>query len=129
MRIYLAGAINGRSDAECVDWRQEMKSVFPEHELVDPMVRDYRGKEEMNVDAIVEQDKRDIFSCDVVLVRYDKPSVGTSMEILYAWEQHIPIVLWTNQENLSPWLLYHCDFVGQMLDTVKSLVYRAYLGY
>src|SRR5258707_4663776 len=37
---------------------------------------------------IVENDKADIDKSDVLLVNYVKPSVGTSMEILWAWLAH-----------------------------------------
>jgi hypothetical protein len=84
-KIYLCGPINGCTDEECKDWREAVKAKWPD--AIDPMRRDYRGKEDESVKQIVELDKIDIMNCDVVLVNYDKPSVGTSMEILYAFER------------------------------------------
>lgn len=108
MKIYLAGAINGCTDSECKDWREYVKSLIGEENTLDPMRRDYRGREMNCVDEIVEGDKTDIDNCTHMLVYYDKPSVGTSMEILYAWERKIPVFLITNKETrLSPWLVYH----------------------
>jgi nucleoside 2-deoxyribosyltransferase len=65
---------------------------------------------------IVENDKIDIDASDVVLVMYDKPSIGTSMEILYAWERGKRIVIVCRPETrLSPWLIYHSHGVEHSL--------------
>jgi nucleoside 2-deoxyribosyltransferase len=112
MKVYLCGPINGCTDAEAKDWREAAKTAIPGFVWVDPMARDYRGRElEPGVaKEIVENDKADIDGCHMLLVNYDKPSVGTSMEILYAWERKIPVCLvHRSGERLSPWLLYHCS--------------------
>jgi hypothetical protein len=112
MLIYLAGAINGCTDEECKDWREYIKSQVGEENTLDPMRRDYRGRELDCVEEIVEGDKVDIDLSTHLLVHFDKPSVGTSMEILYAWERKIPVIVVTNKEvKLSPWLIYHSDKV------------------
>ncbi len=76
------------------------------------MARDYRGKEAENVASIVEGDKGDIDDCDGMLVWFEKPSVGTSMEVLYAWERQKPVVV-VNRSGRppSPWLVYHSRVV------------------
>lgn len=105
--LYLCGPINGCTDEECNDWRSAVKSMW-DGEALDPMRRDYRGKEAESYREIVELDKIDVARCDVVIVMYDKPSVGTSMEILYAWQLGKPVVLICRPDaNLSPWLRYH----------------------
>lgn len=117
MRVYLAGPINGCSDAECKDWREYVKSVLGEENTLDPMRRDYRGREMESVNEIVEGDKRDIDTATHLLVNYDKPSVGTSMEILYAWERAIPIIIVTSKgTRLSPWMVYHSDKILNSFD-------------
>lgn len=105
-KIYLCGPINGCTDEECKDWRELVKTKWPD--TIDPMRRDYRGKEHESVKQIVELDKIDIMNCDVVLVNYDKPSVGTSMEILYAFERGKFVVIVADYSTrISPWLQYH----------------------
>ena len=106
MKIYLCGPINGCTDEECRDWREMAKRSLPN--TVDPMRRDYRGKEAEYVNDIVELDKIDVSNSDIILVNYHKPSVGTSMEILYAWERgKMIIVVHQKDAKLSPWLVYH----------------------
>ena len=87
MRIYLAGPIFQCEDDECIDWRKEARKKLDGFEVIDPTDRDYRGMTDENYKKIVEEDKELINQCDILLVNHLKPSVGTSMEILYAWER------------------------------------------
>jgi len=106
MKVYLCGPINGCTDEESKNWREAAKAILPD--TLDPMRRDYRGREDQYVAQIVEGDKADIDECDALLVNYDKPSVGTSMEILYAWEKKKKIITVARPETrISPWLRYH----------------------
>lgn len=117
MKVYLCGPINGRSDDDCTIWREDAKARLKD--TCDPMDRDYRGRElEPGVaDEIVENDKEDIRMCDALLVYYDKPSVGTSMEILFAHNLMKRIVLVDKSDKpLSPWLIYHCPEIYKTLD-------------
>ena len=43
--VYLCGGINGLTDGECNDWRTMAKEQIKGHEFLDPMRRDYRGRE------------------------------------------------------------------------------------
>lgn len=104
----MCGPINGCSDEEAMTWREWFKTYGTGFEYVDPMKRDYRGKESENYREIVELDKRDIKGCDAAVVMYTKPSVGTSMEVLLMWTLGIPVVLIDQSDKpLSPWLRYH----------------------
>ena len=106
MKVYLCGPINGCTDEECRNWRDAVKAELPL--TIDPMRRDYRGKEAECAREIVELDKIDVANADVILVNYDRPSVGTSMEILFAWERgKMIVVVHREGANLSPWLVYH----------------------
>lgn len=131
MKVYLAGAINGCTDAEAKDWRGYVMATYPGHTYLDPMTRDFRGREnEPGIDAeIVEGDIDDILDSDVLLVNYDKPSVGTSMEVFFARQvsKHVVIVA-RPDTKLSPWLTYHAHAVVhsfaeamKLIDTIQGL--------
>lgn len=114
--IYLCGPINGCTDAEANDWRSAVKAQWL-GKCIDPMKRDYRGKEAEAFREIVELDKIDVATCDVMLVNYDKPSVGTSMEILYAWERGKRVVVVCRSDAvISPWLRYHAHYLAHSFD-------------
>ena len=122
MRVYLCGPINGCSDAEAMDWRGEVKKRFPAS--IDPMKRDYRGIEEIAYREIVDLDKRDVRNADIILVNYVKPSVGTAMEVFYAWTIGTPVVVWCAPDAvISPWLRYHSTaFVHSLRDAAKKIL-------
>lgn len=117
IKVYLCGPINGCTDFEAKDWREYVKVAYGETvKAIDPMKRDYRGKEKQDYREIVDLDKRDIRNSDVILVNYDKPSVGTSMEIFYAWTLGKPVVVWCREDAvISPWLRYHSTCIVHSL--------------
>lgn len=119
MTVYLCGGINGLSDAACRDWREQAKAVLP-HTL-DPLRRDYRGREDEAVSAIVAGDLADIGDCDALLVNATRPSWGTAMEIVYAYKIGKRIVAFTGGGSVSPWLRYHCEVV-RTLDEALGLL-------
>ena len=122
--VYLCGPINGCTDDECNDWRETLMKTYPQ--AINPMVRDYRGVEDVAYREIVDLDKRDVRACDVVVVNYTKPSVGTSMEVLYAWGLGKPVVVWCRRDAaISPWLRYHstcfCHSLSEVVETVERI--------
>jgi hypothetical protein len=124
--IYLCGPINGRSDADCIDWRQTAKTLLSSVGTRDPMDRDYRGREleEGIANQIVENDIADIKQCSGLLVMYDKPSVGTAMEVRMAKaEMRIPVyVVDISGKPLSPWLIFHADKIFVSLDEACAFI-------
>lgn len=109
--VYLCGPILGRSDSECVDWRQRAKELLQPIPTLDPIRRDYRGREqELGLAArIVADDEENIRSAAALLVMFDTPSVGTSMEIRMASvEVGIPVyTVDISGKPRSPWLVHH----------------------
>lgn len=121
--IYLAGPINGCTDAEALDWREELTTLLRGHQVISPMARDYRGKENENVEDIVEGDKADIRKSQVVVAYCPRPSVGTSMEVLYARERGLQVAVLTPEGvSVSPWLRYHADCVASDMGSVVEFI-------
>ncbi len=128
-RIYLGGPINGCTDEEASGWREAVKPLIESKgwTWVDPMDRDYRGREmEPGIAAeIVEKDKQDIDTVSIVLMNCPKPSVGSSMEVMYSWEQgkHVVVVV-PEGHTPSPWLVYHASkvFYGSIAEAVQSIL-------
>ena len=133
--IYLCGGINGLSDADAKDWREQAKRWLAPLKTSDPMDRDYRGVEEPNVYQIVTGDLDAIDECDVVLAMCLSPSWGTAMEIKYASDVGKHVIAVVDTDKPSPWLIYHtvrrcrglrdaCDFAIAAF----SLRHIGYLG-
>lgn len=121
MITYLCGGINGLSDAECRDWREVAKELL-KTDTLDPMRRDYRGKEDESVNEIVKGDIDDIGRSDIVLVNATRPSWGTAMEIVYAVTRNKRVVAFAGSGRVSPWLRYHCDAIYRTIEEACEAV-------
>lgn len=122
MKVYLAGPINGCSDSEAKDWRAVTRSQLEAagHTVVDPMDRDYRGKERGHAHDIVYADMVAIRECDAVLANCWKPSFGTAMEIHYAYVLGRR-VLAVAEEPVSPWVDFHAEVCGTVEEACRLL--------
>jgi hypothetical protein len=122
-KTYLCGPINGCTDEEAKNWREMIKAEVGAESCIDPMRRDYRGREDECVDELVELDKIDVLEADIILVNYDKPSVGTSMEVLYAWMHHKNIIVVCKEGTvISPWLRYHSTYIVHSFTDALSII-------
>lgn len=133
--VYLCGPIFGRSDSDAFDWREEAKRRIAEWpwavgavKALDPMrrdYRDYRGREDdpQVQREIVELDLLDVARVDALLVYYDKPSVGTAMEVFHAFRNgKFVVVVNAPGEPLSPWLQYHSHRVVRTLGEALAAI-------
>lgn len=146
--VYLAGGINGLNDSDANDWRTRVKDLLPrEVGVIDPMSRDYRGKEDENVKEIVEGDLADIKQCEAVIAYCPRPSWGTAMEIHWTANQGRWVTV-THGGNdyepsktstlglrkiiavvpegipVSPWLRHHTDAVVHTLEEAVDALLR-----
>ncbi len=119
---YLCGPINGCTDEECRDWREAAKVALTTDHL-DPMRRDYRGREDECIAEIVEGDKADIDKSDILLVNHPGPSTGTDMEILLAWQAgKLVVVVVPQGVRVSPWLRYHSHHLFHTFTAAYQLI-------
>jgi len=116
-KIYLCGPINGCTDRECKKWRSNAKRLLSNHNCIDPMDRDYRGRESVYEYEIIERDKEDIDRSEIILAWIDRPSFGTAMEIMYAQMNGQTILVVNNiGDALSPWVTYHATAMFNTLE-------------
>lgn len=113
---YLAGPITGLSFGESVDWREKFSLlVAPKVQGLSPMrCKDYL-KDEAKIahsyptplscpKAIISRDFNDCKRCDILVANFlgsDKVSIGTTMEIAWAYSFRIPIIL-IMEKDLNP---------------------------
>ena len=109
-RVYLAGPISGLTHEECVGWRKYADDKLAPHGIVcfSPM----RGKEYLKGHGVLEQsypryalstdrgimsrDHNDVIEANALLVNLlgvKRVTVGTVMELAWAWDRHIPTVV------------------------------------
>jgi nucleoside 2-deoxyribosyltransferase len=126
VRVYLAGAINGKTDAECRAWRDAGAEILRNlgHEAVDPLTRDYRGREADHFYELVRDDLREIETCDAVIVKADQPSWGTAAEVFHARSIGLKVVAFDAPPNPSPWLRYCVSAFTATVDQAIAEVIR-----
>ncbi len=113
--VYLAGPITGCTYTGCTDWRSYAKNVLSVVGItgLDPM----RGKDYLSDEkslgndyphplscprGIMTRDYWDCTRCDVLLVNFlgaEKVSIGTVMEVAWAFDHSIPIVIVMEKGN------------------------------
>jgi nucleoside 2-deoxyribosyltransferase len=109
-RIYLAGPIMGCDGDLSKAWRKQLAARLRGFDVIDPTK--WGGGDEETSDIVVRNDKRAIASCDIMIAYCWKPSVGTSMEILYAFEHALYIiVVGCGTVVNSPWIRAHAPVI------------------
>ena len=107
--IYLSGPIMDEHEGIAREWRETAKKVLGnEFRLLDPMRRKFVDRQVDSANEIVEFDLQDVRDADIILVNYNKPSIGTSMEVFYAAFCEGKFVISFSPfsfEECSPWIV------------------------
>lgn len=125
-KIYLCGPIMDEHEGEARAWREEAKRKLSDNfKLLDPMRRNFKDREVDSANEIVEFDLQDIRDADIVLVNYNKSSVGTSMEVFYASHDLQKFVVafspFSFQES-SPWMVRFCTKILPNLESACDYI-------
>lgn len=108
-RVYLAGPVT--HDPEPHRWREDIQDSNNMNiiEFEDPTQLDVEGK------LLVQEQIARLKDCDAMLVRLKEgiPTNGTPMEMVYAQAQDIPVLIWHDGQELSPWVEYHSNGTAQ----------------
>ncbi|MDF3128206.1 nucleoside 2-deoxyribosyltransferase domain-containing protein [Kiritimatiellaeota bacterium B1221] len=110
--IYLSGPIMDEHLGLAREWREEAKGKLGGHfNLLDPMRRNFKDREVDSANEIVEFDLQDVRDADILLVNYNKNSIGTSMEVFYAAQNLGKFVIAFSPfsfQDCSPWMVRYC---------------------
>ena len=111
-KIYLCGPIMDEHEGKAREWRARAHKLLAKHfVLLDPMRRNFKDREVDSANEIVEFDLQDIRDADIVLVNYNKASIGTSMEVFYASHNLKKFVVGFTPfsfKDSSPWMVRFC---------------------
>ena len=121
--VYLSGPIMDEVEGTAREWRETAKKLLQERfRLLDPMRRKFVDRQVDSANEIVEFDLQDVRNSDVVLVNYNRASIGTSMEVFYAaHDQGKFVVAFSPLEykDCSPWMARFCT---KILPTLEEAV-------
>ena len=125
-KIYLSGPIMDESAGYAREWRNAAKLLLGEKfQLLDPMRRKFVDREVDSANEIVEFDLRDVREADLILVNYNKPSIGTSMEVFYAAHDLGKFIVAFSPfeyRDCSPWMVRYCTKILPDLETAANYI-------
>ena len=127
-KIYLSGPIMDESPDAAKTWRERAKEALGEtFDLLDPMRRNFKDREVDSANEIVEFDLQDVRDADIILVNYNKPSIGTAMEVFHAsYNLGKFIVAFSpfSFQDSSPWMVRFCTKILPDLDAAVSYLHE-----
>ena len=123
--VYLCGPIMDCEPEESVIWRERAKKLFSGRIVpLDPMRRNFKDREVDSANEIVSFDLQDIADCDIVLVNYSKPSIGTAMEVFHASFNLGKFVIAFSPlpfVECNPWMVRFCTKI--LIDLEAAVAY------
>jgi nucleoside 2-deoxyribosyltransferase len=123
--IYLSGPIMDEHLGEARAWREEAKALLSSNfRILDPMRRNFKDREVDSANEIVEFDLQDVRDADILLVNYNKASIGTSMEVFYAAHDLGKFVISFSPftfQDCSPWMVRYSTKILSSLE--KAALY------
>ncbi|MGQ9661990.1 MAG: nucleoside 2-deoxyribosyltransferase [Kiritimatiellia bacterium] len=126
--VYLSGPIMDEHEGVAREWRSAAKRLLGCHfRILDPMRRNFKDREVDSANEIVEFDLQDVRDCDILLVNYCKPSIGTSMEVFYASHDLGKFVVAFSPfsfKDCSPWMVRYCTKILPTLEDACQYLIR-----
>ena len=110
--IYLSGPIMDEHPEAAKTWRERATDKLKDDFIIlDPMRRNFKDREVDSANEIVEFDLQDVRNADILLVNYNKTSIGTSMEVFYAAHDLGKFIVAFSPfpfKECSPWMVRYC---------------------
>ena len=107
-------------DGHAREWRTVAAKALGKHfTILDPMRRNFKDREVDSANEIVEFDLQDVKDADIILVNYNKASIGTSMEVFYASHELQKFVIGFSPfsfKDCSPWMVRFCTKILPSLE-------------
>ena len=124
--IYLSGPIMDEHSGAARQWRDVAKGALSEQfRMLDPMRRKFVDRQVDSANEIVEFDLQDVRDADIILVNYNKPSIGTSMEVFYAAHDLGKFVVAFSPfeyKDCSPWMARYCTKILPDLEQAVNYI-------
>ena len=125
---FIAGPIQG------VETQQGYREIITQickklgFKVMDPWLREkviYRKDDpcwwdKVPVADFIQRDLEDAEKCDIMIVYLPKLSAGACMELFYAKRKGKKIIIVSEIDCLSPWLVYHSDSIVKSFEDLEK---------
>ena len=132
-KIYLCGPIMDEVEGQAREWRQVAKARLSSHfTILDPMRRNFKDREVDSANEIVEFDLQDVREADILLVNYNRPSIGTAMEVFYASHELQRFIIAFSQFEFSecnPWMVKFCTKILPSLNQSMDYIHEHFIDH
>jgi nucleoside 2-deoxyribosyltransferase len=118
-KVFISGPIVGMENDQ--GYRKTITEICVKlgFHVIDPWRREkipYKGDEQcwwskVPARSFVQRDLDDAERCDVMIVYLPKLSAGACMELFYAKRKGKKIIVVSEMECLSPWIIVHSDAI------------------
>ncbi len=127
-KVFISGPILGMESNQ--DYRKTVTGILLRlgFEVIDPWNREkvlYKGDERCWWDKVptfdfVQRDLDDADRCDIMVVYLPILSAGACMELFYAKRGGKKVIVVSEIECLSPWIIAHSDMVLKSFSELES---------
>lgn len=112
MIVYLSGSIAGLTYDEANEWRQRVTDAFSRVgiETANPLRRrmffSTNDEETGSPNEVVQRDISDLRRCDLTIINWTGPSIGTICELWECYRTGKPVILVTSDPAVitHPWI-------------------------
>ncbi len=130
--VFMSGPILGMEENQA--YRKTIAEICLKmgFDVIDPWQREkvlYRGDEtcwwdKVNTFDFIQRDLEDADRCDIMVVYLPRLSAGACMELFYAKRKGKKIVVVSEMDCLSPWIIVHSDVIVKSFDQLESALMK-----
>ena len=133
-QVFISGPILGMENEQGYRGRITEICVELGFDVIDPWRREkvlYKGDEQcwwtkVSPPNFIQRDLEDAERCDVMIVYLPKLSAGACMEMFYAKRIGKKVIVISEMDCLSPWIVMHSDAImkrfEELEDSLKKLL-------
>ena len=131
-KVFISGPILGMETEQ--GYRGTITEICTKlgFDVIDPWRREkvlYKGDEKcwwskVPAPEFIQRDLDDAEKCDVMIVYLPKLSAGACMEMFYAKRQGKKVIVISEMECLSPWIVMHSDAIVKKFEELADALKR-----
>jgi nucleoside 2-deoxyribosyltransferase len=127
-KVFISGPILGMENDQ--DYRETITEICVKlgFDVIDPWRREkvlYKGDEQcwwnkIPAPGFIQRDLDDTERCDIMIVYLPRLSAGACMELFYAKRKGKKVIVVSDMECLSPWIVTHSDAIVKRFEDLED---------